>query len=170
MKVVSYECPICGQLSSPEDGLLPAYTAPFEQDAVRSLFVTPSLHWTCFYTWNGRSEFARESFDYEVARYLSSPLHGTACADDEIAVFVSVAEPMFLSIVNRQTGRPCALTQQQWVAWQAGDYAIDQSLHENELQFIANALSRFWHQFPDKISFQQQTDWTDTERHLYTSP
>jgi hypothetical protein len=167
MKIVTFECPICRTASSPEDGLPAEYTAPFEEDPVRALFVKPSFHWNCFYLWDGRAAFARASFEHIVARCRSSPLKGTAYADNDIAVFVSVAEPMILSIVNANSGRSCVLSQEQWRAWQTGNYSSGQSLHPNEEEFISKALRRVWQRFPDKTSFALHTDWENTERHLY---
>jgi hypothetical protein len=102
-----------------------------------------------------------------VTRRIQSTLDGQAYCDDHVAVFASLCEPIDITIIIRQTGRSLRVSQTEWAEWQRNHDAIAPQCHEHERKFLSDALPHVWQLFPDKDSFVLNTNWTNTERHLY---
>jgi hypothetical protein len=167
MKIVNDpECPLCGCVSSRDDAFFPEHVDGLPVDPVRKLFHPTGLHWECYLAWPGRIDFAKRLFDRLVAEAAS--LHGRAYLDERIAVLAFVAKPHDFTLLLAETGHRLHASTTVWAQWQANPDTIAPQCHSIERHLLHQSLIPVWRRFPNVVALLANTDWSGSERHLYT--
>ena len=161
------ECPVCHSGDFAGNHYLPGDSQLLDLNPVHALFHPPRFHWDCFLRWPQAKQYGKASFEKEVEQHQRSSFRGILYADANIAVFVSIFEPLHLQVLNSFSGRGMTMEACDWERKHLGYQCFPTDLHEMEHQFVHTALSKVWSLFPDRKTILESVDWSGTERHLY---
>lgn len=128
-----------------------------------------AMHWSCFFSWEGHADFARTAFEREVQNANSSTYLGLVILGERVAIYVTVNEPFWFSVILRSTGRIFHLREQEWFDWCRDVNLATTSAQPIEALDLLAELPPILNKFSSRSAIDAETDWSHTERHLYRS-